>query len=153
MSARVSASVRKGVLGSCNRPASQAAGRAYRIVLCRGAGHEEGEKEGSKGLPRQNFSKCLLSLLPRHGVHRELPTRPRGRWTCSPSLPSIALTLDSKVIQVDRGGFISLLSRPLHVRPFRYLKGRLEPARQLATPMASCRTRVRFRSDSSAQHI
>ena len=35
---------------------------------------------------------------------------------------------------------MSLLSRPL--RPFRYLKGRLEPARQLATPMASCRTRA-----------
>ena len=29
-----------------------------------------GEKEGSKGLPGQNFSKCLLSLFFRHGVHR-----------------------------------------------------------------------------------
>jgi hypothetical protein len=37
---------------------------------CRGAGHEEGEKEGSKGLPGQNSSKGLYSLLPRHGVHR-----------------------------------------------------------------------------------
>jgi hypothetical protein len=35
VSARVSASVRQGVLGSCNRAASQAAGRAYRIVLQR----------------------------------------------------------------------------------------------------------------------
>ena len=37
---------------------------------CRGAGHDEGEKDGSKGLPGQNFSKGLYSLLPRHGVHR-----------------------------------------------------------------------------------
>ena len=35
VSARFSASVRKGVQGSCNRAASQAAGRAYRIVLQR----------------------------------------------------------------------------------------------------------------------
>ena len=39
--------------------------------ITRGAGHEEGEKEGSKGLPGHNFYKCLLSLLPRHGVHRD----------------------------------------------------------------------------------
>ena len=48
---------------------SEAAGRAYRIVLQRSR-PRRGEKEGSKGLPGQNFSKCLLSLLPRHGVHR-----------------------------------------------------------------------------------
>jgi hypothetical protein len=35
VSAKGSASIRKGVLGSCNRAASQAAGRAYRIVLQR----------------------------------------------------------------------------------------------------------------------
>ena len=35
VSARFNASVRKGVQGSCNRAASQAAGRAYRIVLQR----------------------------------------------------------------------------------------------------------------------
>ena len=46
---------RAGLTGSC----------------CRGAGHDEGEKDGSKGLPGQNFSKGLLSLLPRHGVHRD----------------------------------------------------------------------------------
>jgi hypothetical protein len=69
VSARVSASVRKGVLGSCNRAASQAVGRAYRIVLQRSR-PRRGEKEGSKGLPRQNISKGLYSLLPRHGVHR-----------------------------------------------------------------------------------
>ena len=40
---------------------------------CRGAGHDEGEKDGSKGLPGQNFSKGLLSLFTRHGVHRALP--------------------------------------------------------------------------------
>ena len=69
VSARFNASVRKGVQGSCKRAASQAAGRAYRIVLQRSR-PRRGEKEGSKGLPGQNFSKCLLSLLPRHGVHR-----------------------------------------------------------------------------------
>ena len=47
---------RAGLTGSC----------------CRGAGHDEGEKEGSKGLPGQNFSKGLYSLLPRHGVHRDV---------------------------------------------------------------------------------
>ena len=41
---------------------------------CRGAGHDEGEKEGSKGLPGQNFSKGLFSLLPRHGVQRARDT-------------------------------------------------------------------------------
>ena len=69
VSARFNASVRKGVQGSCKRAASQAAGRGYRIVLQRSR-PRRGEKEGSKGLPGQNFSKCLLSLLPRHGVHR-----------------------------------------------------------------------------------
>ena len=75
VSARFNASVRKGVQGSCKRAASQAAGRAHRIVLQRSR-PRRGEKEGSKGLPGQNLSKCLLSLLPRHGVHREqgLPT-------------------------------------------------------------------------------
>ena len=43
VSARVSASVRKGVLGSCNRAASQAAGRAYRIVLQRSRPRRGGE--------------------------------------------------------------------------------------------------------------
>jgi hypothetical protein len=66
VSARVRASLRKGVLGSFNRAASQAAGRAYRIVLQRsrlGAGHEEGEKEGSKDLPKQKWSKSLLCVF------------------------------------------------------------------------------------------
>ena len=69
VSARFNASVRKGVQGSCNRAATQAAGRAYRLVLQRSR-PRRGEKDGSKGLPGQNFSKGLLSLLPRHGVHR-----------------------------------------------------------------------------------
>ena len=30
---------------------------------CRGAGHEEGEKEGSRGLPRQRFSKSTLCIF------------------------------------------------------------------------------------------
>ena len=79
VSARFNASVRKGVQGSCKRAASQAAGRAHRIVLQRSRPRRGGEKEGSKGLPGQNFSKCLLSLLPRHGVHRD-------RFICSLSL-------------------------------------------------------------------
>jgi hypothetical protein len=70
VSARFNASVRKGVQGSCKRAASQAAGRAYRIVLQRSR-PRRGEKEGSKGLPGQNFSKGLFSLFTRHGVHRE----------------------------------------------------------------------------------
>ena len=53
---------RAGLTGSC----------------CRGAGHDEGEKDGSKGLPGQNFSKGLLSLFTRHGVHRA-----RRRGTCA----------------------------------------------------------------------
>ena len=69
VSARFNASVRKGVQGSCKRAASQAAGRAYRIVLQRSR-PRRGEKEGSKGLPGQNFSKGLFSLFTRHGVHR-----------------------------------------------------------------------------------
>ena len=59
VSARFNASVRKGVQGSCKRAASQAAGRAYRIVLQRSR-PRRGEKEGSKGLPGQNFSKGLV---------------------------------------------------------------------------------------------
>ena len=70
VSARFNASVRKGVQGSCKRAASQAAGRAHRIVLQRSR-PRRGEKEGSKGLPGQNFSKGLFSLFTRHGVHRE----------------------------------------------------------------------------------
>ena len=69
VSARFNASVRKGVQGSCNRAATQAAGRAYRLVLQRSR-PRRGEKDGSKGLPGQNFSKGLLSLFTRHGVHR-----------------------------------------------------------------------------------
>jgi hypothetical protein len=44
VSARFSASVRKGVQGSCNRAASQAAGRAYRIVLQRSRPRRGGER-------------------------------------------------------------------------------------------------------------
>ena len=54
--ARVSASVRKGVLGSCNRAASQALGRAYRgariVLQCaeeQATMHEEGRKRVRKG--------------------------------------------------------------------------------------------------------
>ena len=43
VSARFNASVRKGVQGSCNRPATQAAGRAYRIVLQRSRSRRGGE--------------------------------------------------------------------------------------------------------------
>ena len=44
VSARFNASVRKGVQGSCNRAASQAAGRAYRIVLQRSRPRRGGER-------------------------------------------------------------------------------------------------------------
>jgi hypothetical protein len=44
VSARFSASFRKGVQGSCNRAASQAAGRAYRIVLQRSRPRRGGER-------------------------------------------------------------------------------------------------------------
>ena len=44
VSARFSASVRKGVQGSCNRAATQAAGRAYRIVLQRSRPRRGGER-------------------------------------------------------------------------------------------------------------
>ena len=44
VSARVSASLRNGVLGSCNRAVSQAAGRAYRIVLQRSRPRRGGER-------------------------------------------------------------------------------------------------------------
>ena len=43
VSARFNASVRKGVQGSCNRAATQAAGRAYRIVLQRSRPRRGGE--------------------------------------------------------------------------------------------------------------
>ena len=67
--ARFNASVRKSVQGSCKRAASQAAGRAYRIVLQRSR-PRRGEKEGSKGLPGQNFSKGLYSLFCFHQARR-----------------------------------------------------------------------------------
>ena len=63
VSARFSASVRKGVQGSCNRVATQAAGRAYRIVLQRSR-PRRGEKEGSKGLPGQNFPRDCFRFSP-----------------------------------------------------------------------------------------
>jgi len=44
VSARFNASVRKGVQGSCKRAASQAAGRAYRIVLQRSRPRRGGER-------------------------------------------------------------------------------------------------------------
>ena len=44
VSARFSASFRKGVQGSCNRAATQAAGRAYRIVLQRSRPRRGGER-------------------------------------------------------------------------------------------------------------
>ena len=60
--------------------------RAHRIVLQRSR-PRRGEKEGSKGLPGQNFSKCLLSLLPRHGVHRDFESTLHPS-ICGPSLVS-----------------------------------------------------------------
>ena len=62
VSARFSASFRKGVQGSCNRAASQAAGRAYRIMLQRSR-PRRGEKEGSKGFPGQKFSKSTVCVF------------------------------------------------------------------------------------------
>ena len=59
----------------------------YTGSCCRGAGHEEGEKEGSKGLPGQSFSKCLLSLLPRHGVHRVRVYEGPAFWGASVGQP------------------------------------------------------------------
>jgi hypothetical protein len=55
VSARVSASLRKGVQGSCNRAASQAAGRAYRIVLQRSRPRRGGER----GLERPPKAEIL----------------------------------------------------------------------------------------------
>ena len=49
---------------------------------CRGAGYDEGKKYGSKGLPGQNFSKGLLSLFTRHGVHRAYPAA-TSCYTCT----------------------------------------------------------------------
>jgi hypothetical protein len=62
VSARFNASVRKGVQGSCERAASQAAGRAHRIVLQRSR-PRRGEKEGSKGLPGQKFSTSTVCVF------------------------------------------------------------------------------------------
>ena len=62
VSARFNASVRKGVQGSCKRAASQAAGRAHRIVLQRSR-PRRGEKEGSKGLPGQKFSTSTVCVF------------------------------------------------------------------------------------------
>ena len=51
-------------MASCNRAAKrQAAGRGLAGSCCRGAGHEEGEKESSRGLPRQKFSKSTLCVF------------------------------------------------------------------------------------------
>ena len=57
VSARVSASVRKGGLGSCNRAASQAAGRAYRIVLA----EEQATKRGRKRAQKASHGRSVLS--------------------------------------------------------------------------------------------
>ena len=59
--------------------------RAHRIVLQRSR-PRRGEKEGSKGLPRQKISKGLYSLLPRHGVHRasSFTGGPAGHFRPSP---------------------------------------------------------------------
>ena len=54
VSVRVSASVRKGVLGSCNMAVSQAAGRAYRFVLQRSRPRREGER-GLERPPKADF--------------------------------------------------------------------------------------------------
>ena len=67
---------RAGLTGSC----------------CRGAGHDEGGKDGSKGLPGQNFSKGLLSLFTRHGVHRVRATR-RVAAAADPALEHARLAL------------------------------------------------------------
>jgi hypothetical protein len=88
--------LRKGVLGSCNKAASQAAGRALAGLTgscCRGAGHEEGEKEGSRGLPRQKLSKSTLFAFFVWAVlytviesaFRSVPWPPLTMGTCHPS--------------------------------------------------------------------
>jgi hypothetical protein len=80
VSARVSASVsvRKGDLGSCNRAATQGSASGGQGLPDRAAEEQacRPRRGGDRGferpyLPGQNFSKCLLSLLPRHGVHRD----------------------------------------------------------------------------------
>eukprot|EP00966_Prymnesium_polylepis_P256419 5923767-Prymnesium_polylepis.1 len=63
VSARFSASVRKGVQGSCNRAASQVAGRAYRIVLQRSRPRRGGER-GFERPSRQKFSKSTCLRFP-----------------------------------------------------------------------------------------
>ena len=62
VSARVSASARKGVQISCNRAASQAAGRAYRIVLQRSR-PRRGEERGFERPSGQKFSKSTVCVF------------------------------------------------------------------------------------------
>ena len=84
-----------------------------------------GEKEGSKGLPGHNFSKCLLSLLPRHGVHREWIHR--GRVGHSENLCS----LQGPCLYMFEG-FGRIRLRHLAGRS-EMLQGRLEAAYPLVT--------------------
>ena len=67
------------------------------------------------------------------------------------------------MIKLFEDGLLSLIWRPLSLRPISIPQRQsivpLEPARQLATPMASCRTREsrhvssRHERDSSAPHL
>ena len=100
-----------------------------------GVHHTQRERGGAR--PPDRFYSCSWSIW----AVSKLPARPRGRWTCSCTVPS-ADGVDSKVIHVqveEALTFISLLSRPLTPRPFRSTSNRqiVEPARQLATPLAS----------------
>jgi hypothetical protein len=90
---------------------------------------------------RQTARSTLNHVAGPHQGRLEAPRKAVGHGPAHPSpsllLPPMALTHDSLVCGhtgVEEAlSASSPLSRPL--RPFRYLKGRLEPARQLATPM------------------
>jgi len=97
---------------------------------------------------RRQTTRSTLLMYVVHLGRLKAPRKAAGQMDLL-TVPS-ADGVDSKVIQVEEAFFISLLSRPL--RPFRYLKGRLEPARQLANPMASCRTHVPSRPERARQN-
>ena len=90
VSARVSASVRKGVLGSCSRAARHVEQRAGLTGLCcRGVGHERGRKRARKAYQGRHlsFSKhqsLFFAFLPWafHHFYILIPCNPpwRRRW-------------------------------------------------------------------------
>jgi hypothetical protein len=85
VSARVSASFRKGVLGSCNRAAMVKRRAGLTGSCCRGAGHEEGRKRVRKGFQGRNSLSPLFAFFVWPAV---LHSAPRGfcGWTYTYSL-------------------------------------------------------------------